>query len=218
AGRRSVDGVPTLDGALVNAFAHAVMQCLDIAGPANLEPASLEPANLELERFRTRPVEVEDTATVRVTGAGPTVTAAVTLCSTEFIAGEITVTGTDGTAVLEYPTDRLRLPGEADLRERPGRIPLLENLLDHRAEGTPLVVPLERTRPFTAFAQTVAAAPPPHPVPESDLVPNPDGTGRAITGVADAVRRAAARQALFTEVGVPWAAGVPTQHRFGGTR
>lgn len=204
AGRRTVDGTPTLDGALVNAFAHAIMQCLDIAG-AHADPT------VELERFRTRPVEVDDTASVRVTSNGPAVTAAVTLCSTEFVAGEITVTGTDGVAVLEYPTDRLRLPGEGELRERPGRTPLLENLLDHRATGTPLAVPLARTRPFTAFAATVAAAPPPHPIPEQDLHPHPDGTGRAIAGAADTMRLAAATQSLFTELGVPWAAG--TQKR-----
>jgi predicted dehydrogenase len=210
AGRRAVEGTPTLDGALVNPFAHAIMQSLDLAGP-------LGAATVELERFRTRPVEVDDTAAVRITGDGPTVTAAVTLCATEFVAGELTVTGSAGTARLEYPTDRLRLPGDPDLRQRPGRIPLLENLLDHRRHGTPLAVPLERTRPFTAFAEVVTAAPAPHPIPETDLHPHPDGTGRAIAGAAATMRQAAAQQALFTELGVPWAAGAHP-HRFGGTR
>jgi hypothetical protein len=176
------------------------MQCLSIA-------ALDGDATIELERFRTRPVEVDDTAALRVTGTGPTVTAAVTLCSDTFIPGEITITGTEGTALLEYPTDRLRLPGDPDLRDRPGRPDLLENLIEHRRAGTPLVVPLERTRTFTALAETVAAAPAPLPVPEDDLTPHPDGTGRVIVGAAAAMRAAAARQALFTELGVPWAAG-----------
>jgi len=192
------------------------MQCLDIAGLAG-------PVTVELERFRTRPVEVDDTAALRVTGAGPTVSAAVTLCADTFIPGEITVTGTEGVALLEYPTDRLRLPGEADLRDRPDRAArtgLLENLIAHRRDGTPLVVPLERTRPFTALAEVIAAAPAPQPVPEHDLVAHPDGTGRVIAGAAPAMREAAARQALFTELGVPWAAGAPPHRQtraLGGT-
>ncbi len=173
-GRRAVDG------ALVNPFAHALMQALAIGG---VRP----PWTLELERFRTRDIEVEDTAALRLTPAdGPVITVAVTLASTEFIAGDITVTGTRGTAHVVYPQDRLNGV------ELPGRVGLLENLLS----GDPLLVPLSRTAPFTALAAQIMAAPDPVPLTG---VAHEDGV--AIPGIADLVRTAAARHALLSEVG-----------------
>jgi predicted dehydrogenase len=189
AGRRAIDG------ALVNAFAHAVMQSLAIA--------RTQVERIELERYRTRDIGTDDTATLRLTGQGPTVSVAVTLCSADFVAGEITVTGTGGTAVLEYPTDRLKLPGDDDFAEVPGRRSLLDNL----ADGGPLIVPLERTKPFTAIVEAIGAAPRPALIADDHLVPGPDGTGRAIAGVAGAVRAAAAHQALFSELGFGFSGG-----------
>ncbi|MET7398611.1 Gfo/Idh/MocA family oxidoreductase [Dactylosporangium sp. NPDC005572] len=189
AGRSSVGGRPTMDGALCNPLAHGLMQALAIAG---VRP----PWTLELERFRTRDIEVEDTAALRLTGpGGPVVTAAVTLCSGEFVPGDLTVTGTAGTATVVYPQDRL----DGDVL--PGRVGLLENLLDHRADGTPLLVPLERTEPFTALAAAIMAAPTPELLPRERLAPHPDGDGLVIPGIAHHVRAAAARGALFSEIG-----------------
>jgi hypothetical protein len=176
-----------MDGALVNAFAHALMQAIAIAG---VRP----PWTLELERYRTRDIEVEDTAALRLTvPGGPVITVAVTLCSTEFIPGDIIVTGTAGSAVVVYPQDRL------DGVVLPGRTGLLENLLDHRDHGTPLLVPLARTEPFTALAAAVLAAPPPVLLDPAGLGRQPDGP--EIPGAATLVRTAAAGRALFSEIG-----------------
>ncbi len=74
----------------------------------------------------------------------------MTLCGEDFVPGEITVTGTAATAVLEYPTDRLRCPADP-ARAVPGRVDLLDNLLAHRGDpAVALVAPLARTAPFTA--------------------------------------------------------------------
>jgi len=187
AGRRTVNGRPAMDGALVNAFAHALMQALAISG---VRP----PWTLELERYRCRDIEVEDTAALRLTvPGGPEITVAVTLCSTEFIPGDITVTGTAGTATVVYPQDRL------DGVVLPGRVGMLENLLDHRDRGTPLIAPLARTAPFTALAEALLAAPPPVPLDPARLVRQTDGP--AIPDVASIVRTAAAEHALFSEIG-----------------
>jgi predicted dehydrogenase len=181
AGRRS------MDGALVNAFAHGLMQALAITG---IRP----PWSLSLERYRVNDIEVEDTATLRVSVPdGRSVFAAVTLCSTDFVAGDIIVTGTAGAAEVVYPQDRL------DGVVLPGRVGLLENLLDHRERGTPLLVPLERTEPFTALAEEILAAPPPVPIDASVVVEQPDG--RELRGAAELVRRAAAARAHFSEIG-----------------
>src|SRR6185503_8783989 len=66
-------GQRAIDGALVNAFAHAIMQSLAIART----PVQ----RIELERYRTRDIGTDDTATLRLTpwrgGDGPSVSVAV---------------------------------------------------------------------------------------------------------------------------------------------
>ncbi|GAB4106924.1 Gfo/Idh/MocA family oxidoreductase [Micromonospora taraxaci] len=208
AGRRTLDGRPVLDGALANPLAHAVMQCLAVAEA--LGGATPWPVAIEVERYRVRPIEVEDTAVLRVLfRAGPPVLAAVTLAAEEFVAGEVVVTGTAGRAVLEYPTDRLRLPGDVVTRRVPGRSGLLENLLAHRADpaGVPLIAPLARTAPFTALLDALRAAPEPRLL-DGDLVTTVGEGGervRHLRGVVDVLRRAAERGALPSELAVPWA-------------
>lgn len=200
AGRRSVDGQPVLDGALVNPFAHALMQALAIAGAV----APFRPAGIELERYRSREIETDDSTFLRLTGDdGRRITIAVTLASPVFIAGEIQV----GDAVLEYPTDRLRLPGEPDFTHVPGRAGLLENLIEHRDDpAVPLLAPLERTAGFTAVAEAIVTAPQPAIVPGAFLAPHPDGGGSVVTGIDEVVRAVAGSGRLPSEIGVPWAA------------
>ena len=78
-----------LDGALANPFAHALMQCLaDRPGQRRQVGA----AGIEVELYRTRPIEVDDTACLRLTlASGLPIMVAVTLCGEDFIAGEIIV-------------------------------------------------------------------------------------------------------------------------------
>ncbi|MFC0533537.1 Gfo/Idh/MocA family protein [Phytohabitans kaempferiae] len=201
AGRRTVDGRPALDGALANPLAHAWMQCLAIMDD---DP----PVGVELERYRCRDIEVDDTATMRITlASGRPILVAVTLCGEEKIEGEVIVHGTAGKAVLEYPTDRLKLPGDADFRAIPGRASLLENLLRHRADGTPLIVPLARTEPFTAVLDVLNSAPVPAFLGGDVVVEEGETPARTvmIRGVDAALRQAAERLALLSEVPVPWA-------------
>jgi predicted dehydrogenase len=207
AGRRSLNGRPVLDGALANPFAHALMQALAIARAST---DKWDPQTVEVERYRARPIEVDDTTCLRLTlASGLPVTLAVTLCGEDIIAGEITVDGTGGRAVLEYPTDRLQLPGEPGPREVPGRVSLLENLLDHRADrSVPLVAPLPTTEPFTAVLAAVQAAPEPARIAESWLTVSGAAPARQVTvvGVNEAIQRAVQHRALFSELSVPWAA------------
>ncbi|MEU8189428.1 Gfo/Idh/MocA family protein, partial [Micromonospora carbonacea] len=208
AGRRTLDGRPVLDGALANPLAHAVMQCLAVAEAVTGAP--VRPATIELERYRVRPIEVDDTAALRVVPrAGPPIVAAVTLAGEDFVAGEVLVTGSAGRAVLEYPTDRLLLPGDDAPREVPGRRGLLENLLAHRADpaGTPLIAPLARTAPFTAVLEAVQAAPEPTLLGGDLVTATGRGPDRVLTvrGVNAALRAAAGSGALLSELGVPWA-------------
>ncbi|MCM4082103.1 Gfo/Idh/MocA family protein [Paractinoplanes hotanensis] len=222
AGRRVVGGRPVVDGALVNPLAHAVMQALAAGAAAGAG----RPRQLEAERYRVRPIEVEDTAFARITfESGLPLLVAVTLAGEDFIAGEIEARGPDGTAVLEYPTDRLALPGSgltdsarlgsdlpgsktpgAGLIEVPGRTDLLTDLVRHRAEGTPLLVPLEATAAFTTVleALTMPEAPEPRLLNSSTVAI--EGPNRTIPGINALLRRAAAELKLPSELDVPWSA------------
>ncbi|MCA2213124.1 Gfo/Idh/MocA family protein [Jidongwangia harbinensis] len=208
AGRRQVGGRRVLDGALVNPLAHAVMQTLAVAAAAGAG----QPVTLEAERYRTREIETDDTAFARITfRGGLRMTAAVTLAGEDFIPGEVIVTGTAGRAVLEYPTDRLTLPGDPGPREVPGRVDLLANLVAHRREPdrVPLLAPLERTAGFTAVAEALAA--PGNPLPtllDDALVTEhgaPSARVRVIGGINAVLRRVADTGALPAELGIDWA-------------
>jgi predicted dehydrogenase len=196
-----------VDGALVNPFAHALMQCLAVAAAAGAGA----PRSMQVERYRTRPIETDDTAFARITFAGGLrMLAAVTLAGEDFVAGEVIVDGDAGRAVLEYPTDRLARPGDSGPVLVPGRVDLLENLLAHRTDpALPLLAPLARTAPFTAVLESLAA--PGRPAPA--LLGPPDveargaGPGRVlvIRGINAVLRRAAEALALPSELGVGWA-------------
>jgi predicted dehydrogenase len=192
------------DGALVNPLAHALMQSLAVAAD--------EPVRLAAERYRTRPIATDDTAFARVEfRGGATLLAAVTLAGEDHIAGEVIVRGDAGRAVLEYPTDRLRLPGEPGLAEIPGRTDLLTNLLDHRRDGTALLAPLDRTLGFTRLTAALTGGPRPALVDDAFLTDQGSGAGRVrvITGVNEVLRRSADTGLLPSELGVPWAVSAP---------
>ncbi|GAA0529828.1 Gfo/Idh/MocA family oxidoreductase [Paractinoplanes ferrugineus] len=207
AGKRVVGGRAVVDGALVNPLAHAVMQAL--AGARALGAG--QPRQLVAERYRVRPIEVEDTAFARITfDSGLQVMIAVTLAGEEFVAGEIGARGSTGSALLEYPTDRLALPGH-ELIEVPGRTDLLTNLLDHREHGTPLLVPLEDTADFTVVLEALTAPDAPGPHLLDDGVVVIEGPKRTIPGINALLRKAVETLALPSESGVPWAVRPFTQ-------
>ncbi|MET0416325.1 MAG: gfo/Idh/MocA family oxidoreductase, partial [Actinoplanes sp.] len=196
AGKRTVAGRPVIDGALVNPLAHAVMQALAAGAAAGAG----RPLSLAVERYRTRPIEVDDTAFARVTFAGGLpLLVAVTLAGEDFIAGEIGAGG----AVLEYPTDRLRLPGESTMEQVAGRTDLLTNLVQHRTDGADLLVPLAATADFTAVLEALTDLPAPHLLTGPPLVV--DGPKRTITGVNELIRKVASTLSLPSELDVPWA-------------
>jgi predicted dehydrogenase len=204
-GRRVVDGRPVLDGALVNPLAHAVMQSLAVAAAADAG----EPVLLEAERYRTRDIEVDDTAFARITfGGGLRLLAAATLAGEDFIAGEVIVTGSRGRGVLEYPTDKLDLPG---VTGPPGRIDLLENLVAHRRDraGVALVAPLDRTAAFTAVVQALTGPGAAPPALLDDSFVEPVGAGpervQVIRGINAVLRESAETLKLPSESGVAWA-------------
>lgn len=198
AGRRMLDGVPVVDGVVTNPFAHSVAAALLVDGSARAGQV----AEVELELFHANDIEADDTSTVRIrTTRGTTVLAAFTLCASRDELPEVTVYGSKGEAVLRYTIDELEVDGTTT---QYGRVDLLENLLDHRADGVPLIAPLEESGAFMRVLDAVRSAPAPGEVPAS-WVGEGDERHPVVPGIEKWIDQAAERQQLFSELGVPWA-------------
>ncbi|MDQ1289438.1 MAG: hypothetical protein QG622_3004 [Actinomycetota bacterium] len=220
AGRRRLDGRDVVDGVLTNPFAHAVAGGLRAAGARRVEDV----VGIEVELYRANPIEADDTSCVRIrTAGGTTLVVAATLAAARPEEPVVTVHGDRGRIEWRYKRGELRVyrtlsDGETSRHPathvfEPPR--LLANLVDHVVTPSiPLLVPLADTGAFTAVLEAVRRAPDPVPIPPGQvtehLVPGngPGDTGtvrRVVTGVAEAVHRAAGELGLFSEIGVPWA-------------
>ncbi|GAA2831660.1 Gfo/Idh/MocA family protein [Crossiella cryophila] len=200
AGRRRLHGEPVLDGALSNPFAHTVHAALVAAGAQRARPLGLD-----LELFRARDIEADDTGCVRLRfAAHPTVTVAVTLAAEQSTAPRLIAHGSTRRAELAYEADLLTVDGEPV--PTPPRSDLLANLLDFRADGTPLRSPLADCRTFTEVVAAIGDAPAPGRVPDRFLSEVDSGERRRVivSGVDALVTASAERMATFTELGAPW--------------
>jgi predicted dehydrogenase len=211
AGKRWMDGVPALDGALTNPFAHAIITALSVVGKDALGRV---PVRTQLELFHANPVEADDTSAVRIElGDAPPIVVAVSLCAPKpaEIDPWVRVQGTKGEAVFHYTTGRLSV-SRSGVEVRSETFPeanLLANLLEHRAapDDVPLMVPLEDTVGFTAVLDAVRDAPEPRVIPAEYVSVEDFEVGRATTvrGIVDLVQSCARDLVLFTEAAVPWA-------------
>ncbi|MGR7027036.1 Gfo/Idh/MocA family protein [Geodermatophilus sp. URMC 62] len=203
AGRRSLDGVPVVDGALTNPFAHAIATALAVDGADGVGEA-------RVELYRANPIEADDTSCLRlVTARGTTVAVAVTLCADREVEPYLVVHGTRGRIVLHYRPGRVRLErgGRVETTEHPAT-DLLEDLVATvREPGRPLLVPLAATRAFMQVVEAVRLADEPAEVPPAHRRTDRSGAHpRAVVpGVADAVERAADGLALLSELDLSWA-------------
>jgi hypothetical protein len=88
-----------------------------------------------------------------------------------------------------------------------GRDDLLENLLDHRATGVPLLAPFAETGGFTRVVEAVRVSPPPREIPAELVRWEGEGLERRpiVADVEKWVHRAGEELAMFSELGAPWA-------------
>ncbi|WP_158862090.1 DUF6807 family protein [Leifsonia sp. AG29] len=206
AGRRTLDGVDVVDGVATNALSHAVITALAVAGAVRADDIG----EVEVDLHRANPTESDDTSVVRVRrpGDAPDITCALTLCGPEESEPFVTVHGSDATATFFYVLDDVRVEGRAGIStEHFGRTDLLENLLDARSGTAELLSPLDGTESYMAVLEAVRIAPDPRPVPERYV--ERLGTGSeerlVIRGIDEALARACAAGATFSELGLPWA-------------
>ncbi|MGW6502658.1 DUF6807 family protein [Nonomuraea angiospora] len=203
-GRRRLNGVDVVDGALTNPFAHAVATALALVdGPV---------ADIEAELYHAHPIESDDTSCLRVRlEDGVVITIAVTLCATGRSEPYLVVHGDAGRATLVYTQDRLKveLPDGTVTTTVYERTDLLENLIDHVRTGAALMVPLSATEAFTQVLDAVRLAPEPLPIPERFQDVERDATSGEVThrflpGVADLTARSAETLSLYSELDVQW--------------
>lgn len=210
AGRRVIDGVPVMDGVITNPLAHATSAALRLARAQRAD----ELAEVEVDLFRANAIESDDTSVVRVvTGDGAKVTLGLTLCAEQSQeAPYVEVVGTEQAARFFYTQDIVELRPADDLTGAPAetltyqRTSLLDNLLDHRATGEPLLCPLLDTGGFMRVVDAVAAGEPRQLDPSATELVEADGEQRMmIPGIDAWVRRAAYEHATFTALGAPFA-------------
>ncbi len=204
AGRRRLDGVDVVDGALTNPLAHAVATALALAGSTRAEDV----AGIETELLRANDIESDDTSCVRVTTVqGGSVTVAATLCAERADEPYVVVHGTSGRITFWYKQDRVLLQradhGPEELRF--DRTDLLENLAAHLQDGTELLVTPDDTGAFMQVVEAIRTAPDPEPLPDDAWRRVPGEDRRVVPGIDALVAAAADRLCLYSELGAPWA-------------
>lgn len=208
AGRRMLGGHRVADGVATNPLAHSVSVALNLAGVT-----SLDQMRVTTELYQAHGIETDDTAFVRVDepGALP-VALGLTTCAPEQHDPWVEVIGSRGSARLNYTTDVVEVTVDgATTSEQFGRTSLLENLLDHRDHGTPLLAPLIEQAPFTGVLEAIQSGPPPTTVDERFI--DWQGEGADAVPVVEDVEThliAAARSGDgLRAAGAPWAMAEP---------
>ncbi len=203
AGKRRMDGVDVIDGALTNPLAHAVVTALALDGATRAEDVT----GIETELWHANDIESDDTSCVRVTtAAGRRVTVAATLCAERPDDPYVLVHGTRGRITHWYKQDRVLLqradhgPQESEY----GRTDLLENLVDHLVDGAALLVPPDATGAFMKVVEAIRTAPDPAPLPATAWRTLPEEGRRVVPGVDGLVAAAADTLSLYSELGAPW--------------
>ena len=205
AGRRSLGGRPVVDGVATNPLAHAVVTALAIVGCRRLDDVEA----VETDLYRANGIDSDDTSVIRIrTASGLQVTCALSLCAPVEREPLIHVEGEHGRATLSYTTDRLEVEAAGQRStEVTTRVDLLENLLAHRREGVPLLVPLVSTGAFMQVLAAIAAADEPVRIdPRAIQWLGEDQDRRAVVDDIDHwLEQAASTGQTFSELKVPWA-------------
>ncbi|MEU1189563.1 Gfo/Idh/MocA family oxidoreductase [Streptomyces sp. NPDC005859] len=204
AGRRRLNGVDVIDGALTNPLAHAVATALALAGATRADDVT----GIETELAHANAIESDDTSCVRVSTAdGREIVVAATLCAEDPDDPYVVVHGSRGRITYWYKQDRVLLQraGHGPEESEYGRTDLLENLVEHLTDGTELLVPPAVTESFMRVVEAIRVAPDPVQVPDDAWRLLPDEERRVVPGIDGLVAAAADTLALFSELGAPWA-------------
>ncbi|WP_137991516.1 Gfo/Idh/MocA family protein [Streptomyces vilmorinianum] len=214
AGRRRLDGVDVVDGALTNPLAHAVATALALDGSTRAEDVE----HIETELLRANAVESDDTSCVRVlTSRGTQVSVAATLCAERSSEPYVVVHGSRGRITFWYKQDRMLLQraGHGPEESLHGVSDLLENLVAHLTDGADLLVPPDATGAFMRVVEAVRLAPDPREIPAHAwrTEPGESAPRRVVPGVDGLVAASADTLSLFSELDAPWALSPKAESR-----
>ncbi|MFD0436959.1 Gfo/Idh/MocA family protein [Streptomyces chartreusis] len=204
AGRRRLNGVDVVDGALTNPLAHAVATALALNGTVRADDVT----GVETELLRANDIESDDTSCVRVgTVQDRPVVVAATLCAEDPDEPYVVVHGDRGRITFWYKQDRVLLQraGRGPEESEYGRTDLLENLVEHLIDGTDLLVTPEITGAFMKVVEAIRLAPDPARLPAGAWQLLPEEQRRVVPGIDGLVAAAADTLALYSELGAPWA-------------
>ncbi|WP_104045675.1 DUF6807 family protein [Arthrobacter sp. ZGTC412] len=209
AGKRSLDGIDVVDGVATNALAHAVATALHMAGAHTLADVQ----SVETDLYRAHETQSDDTSIIRVrTAGGTTLLCGLTLCAQEQQNPSVTLHGTRGEITLFYTEDEVVVStADGERRETFRRIDLLENLLDARSTGAPLLCSLAETGAFITVLEAIRTAPAPQQIRGDHITWEGEGDDAhpVVHGIGPMIERATKAQATFVELGVPWARELP---------
>jgi predicted dehydrogenase len=203
AGKRRLNGVDVIDGALTNPLAHAVATALALNGSTRAEDVTA----IETELLRANDIESDDTSCVRITTVRGRVTVAATLCAERPGEPYVVVHGSSGRITFWYKQDRVLVQrsGHGPEEIEYGRTDLLENLVAQLTEGAePLVAP-DATGAFMKVVEAIRRAPDPLALPADAWEPLPGENRRVVHGIDGLVAAAADTLALYSELGASWA-------------
>lgn len=205
AGRRRMDGVDIVDGAVTNPFAHAIQAALRLAGARRAEDV----ATMEVELFHAHEIEADDTSSLRLlTAEGLPVAAGLTVCATETAEPYVVVHGSAGTVTYWYTAGRVEVAGRSGTRTWNTEVTsLLGNLVAHVREGAALLSPLEASGAFMRVLEAVRRAQDPAPIDPRHLS-RLQAPGEVFVQVRDVEQwcaRVARELRTFTALGAPWA-------------
>ncbi|ANJ25914.1 Gfo/Idh/MocA family protein [Agromyces aureus] len=210
AGRRTLDGVPVVDGAVTNPLAHAVATSLAVAGATT----TTDVADVRLDLHRANDIEADDTSSLIVELAnGSRVAGALSLTASARSEPCVVVRGTEARLVHWYTQDLVQVfrPGSAvPATTSHGRTGLLENLVDHVQHGAPLLVPIAATGAFMRVLEAVRTGEPAHPIDARfvDRVTDAAGDRRVVHDLEAWSERVVLEGRTFRELGAPWALDV----------
>ncbi len=159
AGKRMLDGQRVADGVCTNPLAHSFASAFALVGLERIDQIEA----IETELYHAHDIEADDTSWVRIRRTdGVPIDVSLTLCGPTHIEPTVTLVGTKGRITLTYTTDEIAAEiGPDSYMEGTGRTDLLENLVDHRESGVPLLVPLAATVGFMAVLEATQTAPDP---------------------------------------------------------
>lgn len=205
AGKRVMNGKRVADGVCTNPLAHSFATAFALVGLTDISQI----ASIETELYHAHDIEADDTSWVKIRRTdGVPIDVSLTLCGPVQEEPTVTLVGTKGRITLTYTTDDIAAEIGPDwFMEHTERKDLLENLVDHRESGVPLLVPLSDTVGFMALLEATQTAPDPVAIDEQFIDWRGEGDFRypVVQDIDTWQLRCLAEGKGYADAGAPWA-------------